>query len=115
LKRYRQALAKEGVQPERVTDHGNAWAFYFRDPESNPVEMYCDTPSHTPQPRGEPLDLDQSNDEIARRTEAMCRNRPRFMSREAGHPGQARRADRADLASFLQVKEEALRFPAVPC
>ena len=33
--------------------------------------------------RGEPLDLDQSNEEILKRTEAMCRSRPRFMSREA--------------------------------
>lgn len=87
LKRYRTALAAEGIQPERVTDHGNAWAFYFRDPEGNPVEMYCDTPFYTPQPCGEPLDLDQSNDEILRRTEAMCRGRPRFMSREAWMQG----------------------------
>ncbi len=83
LKGYREALRKAGIAPERVTDHGNAWAFYFRDPEGNPVEMYCDTPFYTPQPCGEPLDLDQSNDEILRRTEAMCRSRPRFMSREA--------------------------------
>jgi catechol-2,3-dioxygenase len=83
LKHYRQQLASAGVQPDRVTDHGNAWAFYFRDPEGNPVEMYCDTPFYTPQPCGEPLDLDQSNDEILRRTEVMCRSRPRFMSREA--------------------------------
>jgi catechol 2,3-dioxygenase len=33
--------------------------------------------------RREPLDLDQSTDEILARTEAMCRSRPRFMSREA--------------------------------
>lgn len=83
LKAYRKRLAEEGIQPMRVTDHGNAWAFYFKDPEGNPVEMYCDTPFYTPQPCGEPLDLDQSNDEILKRTEAMCRSRPRFMSREA--------------------------------
>lgn len=83
LKGYREALRKEGIAPERITDHGNAWAFYFLDPEGNPVEMYCDTPFYTPQPCGEPLDLDQPNDEILRRTEAMCRSHPRFMSREA--------------------------------
>jgi len=83
LKRYRDALHRESIVPDRVTDHGNAWAFYFRDPEGNPVEMYCDTPFYTPQPCGEPLDLDLPNDEILRRTEAMCRSRPRFMSREA--------------------------------
>ena len=48
-----------------------------------PVELYVDSPFYTPQPCGEPLDLDQPNDEILRRTEAMCRGRPRFMTREA--------------------------------
>jgi catechol-2,3-dioxygenase len=83
LRRYKKALAREGIQPARVTDHGNAWAFYFLDPEGNAIEMYCDTPFYTPQPCGEPLDLDQSDDEILRRTEAMCRSRPRFTSRDA--------------------------------
>lgn len=83
LKAYRKALVAEGIAPDRVTDHGNAWAFYFRDPEGNLVELYCDTPFYTPQPCGEPLDLDQPNDEILKRTEAMCRGRPRFATREA--------------------------------
>jgi catechol-2,3-dioxygenase len=82
LKDYRRALVKEGITEHRVTDHGNAWALYFKDPEGNPVELYVDSPFYTPQPCGEPLDLDQPNDEILRRTEAMCRSRPRFMSRE---------------------------------
>ena len=83
LKAYRKALIAAGITEHRQTDHGNAWAFYFKDPEGNPVEMYCDTPFSTPQPCGEPLDLDRSNDEILARTEAMCRSRPRFTSREA--------------------------------
>jgi len=83
LKAYRQALVEEGITQHRITDHGNAWALYFKDPEGNPVELYVDSPFYTPQPCGEPLDLDQSNDEIVARTEAMCRSRPRFMSREA--------------------------------
>lgn len=83
LKGYRKALMAEGIAPDRVTDHGNAWAFYFKDPEGNPVELYTDTPFYTPQPCGEPLDLDQPNDHILATTEAMCRSRPRFMTREA--------------------------------
>ncbi len=91
LRGYRQALLKEGIAEQRITDHGNAWALYFKDPEGNPVELYCDTPFYTPQPCGEPLDLDQSNDEIVKRTEAMCRSRPRFATREAWMQGiQAR-------------------------
>jgi hypothetical protein len=83
LKGYRRALVKAGITEHRVTDHGNAWALYFKDPEGNPVELYVDSPFYTPQPCGEPLDLDQPNDEILARTEAMCRSRPRFMTREA--------------------------------
>lgn len=83
LKGYRQALIAEGITEHRVTDHGNAWALYFKDPEGNPVELYTDTPFYTPQPCGEPLDLDKSNDAILAQTEAMCRNRPRFMTRDA--------------------------------
>lgn len=82
LKAYRKALLAEGITEHRVTDHGNAWALYFKDPEGNPVELYCDTPFYTPQPCGEPLDLDRSNGEILEQTEKMCRQRPRFMSRE---------------------------------
>ena len=83
LKGYRAAQLAEGIAEHRVTDHGNAWALYFKDPEGNPVELYTDTPFYTPQPCGEPLDLDQPNDVILATTEAMCRNRPRFMTREA--------------------------------
>jgi len=83
LKGYRRALLAERITEHRVTDHGNAWALYFKDPEGNPVELYTDTPFYTPQPCGEPLDLDQPNDTILANTEAMCRSRPRFMTREA--------------------------------
>jgi hypothetical protein len=77
----------------QISYHGNAWALYFKDPEGNPVELYVDSPFYTPQPCGEPLDLDQPNDEILRRTEAMCRSRPRFMSREAWMQGIQARLD----------------------
>ena len=83
LRGYRQALLREGIVEQRLTDHGNAWSIYFKDPEGNPVELYVDSPFYTPQPCGEPFDLDQPNEEIVKRTEAMCRRRPRFMTRTA--------------------------------
>jgi catechol-2,3-dioxygenase len=83
LRGYRQALLKEGIAEQRLTDHGNAWSIYFKDPEGNPVELYVDSPFYTPQPCGEAFDIDLPNDEIVKRTEAMCRGRPRFMTREA--------------------------------
>ena len=51
----------KGIMP---LTHGNAWSVYFRDPESNGVEVFIDTPWHVSQPQGEPLDLDKSNEEI---------------------------------------------------
>jgi catechol-2,3-dioxygenase len=83
LKAYRRALFTEGITEHRLTDHGNAWALYFKDPESNPVELYVDTPFYTPQPCSGPLDLDLPNNEILAKTEAFCKTRPNFMSREA--------------------------------
>ena len=93
LKAYRKALLAAGITEHRLTDHGNAWALYFKDPEGNQVELYCDTPFYTPQPCGEPLDLEQSNEAILRQTEAMCRQRPDFMSREAWMSGIQRKLD----------------------
>ena len=83
LKAYRRALIKEGITEHRVTDHGNAWALYFKDPEGNPVELYrrftllyAAALRRAARPRPA-----QRRDPA--RTEAMCRGRPRFMSREA--------------------------------
>jgi len=76
-----KALAN-GATALRALDHGNAWSIYFKDPEGNTVEVYLDTPFHVPQPHGDPLDLDKTDAEILRTTEAACRNDPGFMPRE---------------------------------
>ena len=60
--------------------HGNAWSVYFHDPEQNLIEVYVHTPWHVPQPHRDSLDLDASNDEIYRETEAICRSDPGFMT-----------------------------------
>ena len=38
-------------------DHGNAWSLYFRDPEGNRLEVFCDTQWYVEQPCLEDLDL----------------------------------------------------------
>lgn len=58
--------------------HGNAWSLYFRDPEGNRIEVFTDTEWHITQPVSEPIDLERSEDEIRRETEAFCRARPGF-------------------------------------
>jgi catechol 2,3-dioxygenase len=81
LRTVRAAALAHGATAMRATNHGNAWSIYFKDPEGNLVEVYLDTPFHVPQPHGEPLDLDASDAEILRVTEAACRKDPGFMPR----------------------------------
>jgi catechol 2,3-dioxygenase len=81
LKALKQALEGDGaVTGIRPLTHGNAWSVYFRDPEFNGVEVFIDTPWHVRQPQGEPLDLDQSNDEIVEMTRARFEAEPGFGS-----------------------------------
>jgi catechol 2,3-dioxygenase-like lactoylglutathione lyase family enzyme len=49
---------------ERVVSHGIAVGCYFRDPEDNRIEVYWSTAMDYVQPVGQPVDLDQSNEEI---------------------------------------------------
>jgi catechol-2,3-dioxygenase len=82
LRRYLTIVQAHGVSKIEQVDHGNAWSMYFPDPEGNFVEFYVDTPFYSSQPCREPLDLAQSDAEILSRTEAMCRARPGFVSRD---------------------------------
>lgn len=62
-------------------DHGNAWSLYAKDPEGNPLELFVDSPWHTPQPCRGDLDITQPTDIILAQTEALCRSRPGFATR----------------------------------
>jgi len=81
LKALYARVRAEGVTQFRVVTHGNAWSVYFADPEGNRVELFVDTPWHTPQPFAEPFDIDADEAQIVDRTEAICRARPGFSSR----------------------------------
>jgi catechol 2,3-dioxygenase len=67
---------KNGSENIRCTDHGNSWSIYIPDPEGNNVEIYLDTPWYVPQPHGEPLHLEKSNEEILRATDERCHKDP---------------------------------------
>jgi catechol 2,3-dioxygenase len=58
--------------------HGNAWSIYFKDPEGNGIEVFCDSPWHVPQPQLKPIDLSLSDAEIHAQTEAAFRDEPGF-------------------------------------
>jgi catechol 2,3-dioxygenase len=89
LRRSRDRLAAAGRNDGTPICHGNAWSIYIRDIEGNPMELYVDSPWYTPQPCGEPFDLDLADEEIYRQTEAMVRARPGF---EMAEPWRARLA-----------------------
>ena len=79
VRTMRDRVVAEGIEISRTATHGNAWSLYYNDPEGNRIENYTHTPWHIPQPHVHPLDLDMSNDEIMKMTEAHCREDPGFM------------------------------------
>jgi catechol 2,3-dioxygenase len=83
LRAMRDRVVGAGLEVTRCVTHGNAWSVYFDDPEGNNVEVYVHTPWYIPQPHGHPFDLDRSDEEIIRQTEAHCRESPDFLSAEA--------------------------------
>ena len=81
LANVKKAYRKVKAAGCKVVDprcHGNAWSVYFSDPEGNRIEMFCDTPWYVPQPLGYEIDLDKSEDQLYRETEALCRSKPGF-------------------------------------
>jgi catechol-2,3-dioxygenase len=91
LKAAHARLREAGVKQFRIVTHGNAWSIYFADPEGNRVELFVDTPWHTPQPFAEPFDLEAPDEVILQTTEAICRSRPGFASRADWRAAQVAR------------------------
>jgi len=79
LRDIRRKALDLGATNMRNLNHGNALSIYFADLEGNTVEVYMDTPYYVPQPHGDPLDLELSDEEIMRETERSCRSDPGFM------------------------------------
>ncbi len=91
LKAAHARMKEAGIKEFRIVTHGNAWSIYFADPEGNRVELFVDTPWHTPQPFAEPFDLEAPAEKIMADTEAICRSRPGFASRATWRSEQVAR------------------------
>ena len=91
LKTMHARVRDAGVKEFRIVTHGNAWSIYFADPEGNRVELFVDTPWHTPQPLAEPFDIEAPVATIERQTEELCRSRPGFASRAEWREAQVAR------------------------
>jgi len=62
----------------RPITHGNAWSIYFRDPEGNGIEVFCDSPWHVGQPKADPWDPGQSLEAVVASTRAAYESEPGF-------------------------------------
>lgn len=69
---WRCVKDESGVSDLRPMEH------YFRDPEGNRLEVFCDTDWYIEQPCLEDLDLSLPADQIRAKSEAYCRTAPGF-------------------------------------
>ena len=58
--------------------HGNAWSVYFKDPEENTLEVFCDSPFHVRQPQAQTWDFSMNEEELRRYTEGQFSKEPEF-------------------------------------
>ena len=64
LKNFHTVFKREGVEIQRTVSHGNAFGMYAYDPEGNTIEIYYKTGFPVPQPHGDPVDLDDSEETL---------------------------------------------------
>ena len=71
LRDFKRRIEDEHLHVERIVSHGNAFGMYFFDPEGNRIELYYKTAFPVPQPHGDPIDLEQSDDELLSEARAL--------------------------------------------
>jgi catechol-2,3-dioxygenase len=64
LKRFYQEIVRRGIPIKSQFNHGNAFAFYFSDPEGNLIEVYWRTGLEHPQPFAQATDLTKTEEEL---------------------------------------------------
>ena len=74
LRDYYHRLQAENVKIDRIVSHGNAFGMYFFDPEGNRIELYYRTGFKVPQPHGDSIDLDDSNEKLWADARALVPN-----------------------------------------
>lgn len=78
MRRVKAAAQELGVKDFLPLNHGNAWSLYFSDPEGNAIEVFARSPWHVQQPVTDIFDFDDSDEEIARKTERRYADAPDF-------------------------------------
>ncbi|MEY9537932.1 catechol 2,3-dioxygenase [Bradyrhizobium diazoefficiens] len=77
--RCARSMGLDDIEP---VSHGNSWSCYFRDPEGNRQEVYCDTPWYVTQPHFTLMNFDQPAETLRAETEALVRADPSFRLRD---------------------------------
>jgi catechol 2,3-dioxygenase-like lactoylglutathione lyase family enzyme len=91
LRELHDRIRSEPVSEIAPVTHGNAVSVYFRDPEGNRIELFCDTPWYVTQPVREAIDLSLSDEALMRDLEARARKLPGFRPRAEWRAEMARR------------------------
>ena len=73
-----RVAADERVPAGSPITHGNAVSVYFKDPEGNGIEVFCDTPWHVKQPQLMSWDPSMSDAEVLANIEAKYRETEEF-------------------------------------
>jgi catechol-2,3-dioxygenase len=81
LQRYYRRLEHEPVEELVAVTHGISFSVYFKDPEGNRVELFCDTPWYVKQPERVPMPIERPVDEVMRWAEAHARTLEGFRPR----------------------------------
>ncbi len=64
LKDFYNTFRSEGVNIQRIVSHGNAFGIYADDPEGNTLEVYYKTGFDVPQPHGDHIEMEMSDEEL---------------------------------------------------
>jgi catechol-2,3-dioxygenase len=71
LKRFYQKIVRRSIPIKFQFNHGNAFAFYFSDPEGNMIEVYWRTGLEYPQPFAQATDLTKTEEELLEELKAL--------------------------------------------
>ncbi len=72
-------------------NHGNAWSVYFKDPEGNTIEVFCDSAFHVRQPQFRLRDPALEEADLGRATEREFGSEPDFVTMADFREAQRRR------------------------
>jgi len=75
---YQRLSADDRVDGLGPVTHGNAWSVYFKDPDGNGIEVFCDSPWHVSQPVVDGWDPLADDDSIMAATKEKFASDPEF-------------------------------------